>query len=323
MTFFMLRALTSITVDPPNQGLSAIGATQQYTALGNYHDDSTPRDISGAVTWTSSDPSVATIDATTGLATAVGAGSTTITAADGHHSGQATLTVTLAPYISAVVISVTEGENPLGFLQQVRVSSDNSEQTPVTDATVTVNGTVLTYDSQKRGYTGFQPIDPGGSVELNVTVGTNTYSAAGTQFTIFPSITSPVSGATWDTGSGNDIVWSAGAPLENANYTIGIFSKSLGKFVYPADKNPMDNSTRHYLPERPCRAALPGERLLRDGSNRNSGDGRGAVRGDTNRGSRRRVRPQDRGDNRLRPDFGDCSKSTTLIVTQADAAVRG
>ncbi|GFO56299.1 hypothetical protein GMSM_33060 [Geomonas sp. Red276] len=262
VTFFMQQALTSINVQPSNVGLSAIGATQQFAAWGIYHDNST-RNISDSVTWSSSNPSVATIDATTGLATAVGEGSTTITATGEHHSGEATLTVTIVPYISAVVLSVTEGaSNPLGFLQQVRIFADSNQQTPITDATVTVNGTVLTYVTQKSGYIGQVPIAPGGTVDLNVTARTNTYTATGTQFTIFPSITAPVSGATWDAASNNDIAWSAGAPLQDCNYAVGVYSSFLGHFVYPTDKNPANVSTDSTLLTVPAGSLTAGDYFL-------------------------------------------------------------
>src|SRR5437867_1689731 len=55
----------------------------------------------GGVAWTSSDTTVATIDAN-GLATARGAGSTTITATSGSRSGSTVLTVATRPTLSVV-----------------------------------------------------------------------------------------------------------------------------------------------------------------------------------------------------------------------------
>ncbi|HLI03012.1 MAG TPA: Ig-like domain-containing protein, partial [Terracidiphilus sp.] len=69
----------------------AAGATQQYTATGTYSNGST-QNITGAVTWTSSNAAAATINAS-GLATGVAAGSTTITATSGSIAGTASLTV--------------------------------------------------------------------------------------------------------------------------------------------------------------------------------------------------------------------------------------
>jgi hypothetical protein len=72
-------AVRSVTVTPANAILNAgqsPAATQGFIA--NVDADA---GVARTVTWTSSNPAVATINATTGLATAVGVGSTTITAA--------------------------------------------------------------------------------------------------------------------------------------------------------------------------------------------------------------------------------------------------
>ena len=69
--------LTSIAVTPANP-TNLVGATQQFTATGTYSDSST-QNITSQVTWTSSSTGVATINAS-GLATAVSAGTTTISA---------------------------------------------------------------------------------------------------------------------------------------------------------------------------------------------------------------------------------------------------
>jgi len=70
--------LKSIAVTPatPSIGLSA---TQQFTAVGTYSDGST-QDISGIVRWVSSNTSAASIEASSGLAKGVGAGTAQITA---------------------------------------------------------------------------------------------------------------------------------------------------------------------------------------------------------------------------------------------------
>jgi hypothetical protein len=77
-------ALSSIEVTPPAgaQSLNAIGLTAQFRAVGTFGTggvNRTTRDITNEVQWSSSTVSVGTIDST-GLATAVGAGITTITA---------------------------------------------------------------------------------------------------------------------------------------------------------------------------------------------------------------------------------------------------
>jgi hypothetical protein len=83
--------LVSITVTPANPSIS-VGSHQQFTATGNYSDGS-HQNLTDSATWTSSSPSIATISST-GLATGIAAGSTTIKAASGSINGTTGLTVT-------------------------------------------------------------------------------------------------------------------------------------------------------------------------------------------------------------------------------------
>jgi len=86
--------LSSISVTPVNQTILS-GTGNQYTATGTY-SDSTTQDITGQVTWTSSNTGVATINSS-GLATAIAAGSTTISAVLSGKTGGAALTVQASP----------------------------------------------------------------------------------------------------------------------------------------------------------------------------------------------------------------------------------
>lgn len=83
--------LVSIAVTPANPS-KAVGTTQQFTATGTYSDSST-QNITASVTWSPSSTGVATVNSS-GLATAIAAGSTTITATSGIIFGNTTLTVT-------------------------------------------------------------------------------------------------------------------------------------------------------------------------------------------------------------------------------------
>ena len=94
-------SLTSITVTPPSAQLPE-GATQQFTATGQYSDGST-RDLSTSVTWVSSAPLVVGI-AGSGMAWASQVGTAEVTASEGSVHGAASLIVSVAPLIS---ISIT------------------------------------------------------------------------------------------------------------------------------------------------------------------------------------------------------------------------
>lgn len=87
--------LTSIAVTPANTSI-VVGDTQQFTATGTYSDETTSV-ITTEVTWSSSNPAVATVSTTTpGLVTGVAAGTVTITATDTSENitGETNLTVT-------------------------------------------------------------------------------------------------------------------------------------------------------------------------------------------------------------------------------------
>jgi Bacterial Ig-like domain (group 2)/PQQ-like domain len=86
--------LTGLQVVPANPALTP-GTAQQLSATGIYSDGST-RDFTAAVTWSSSDGSVATVSPS-GLVTAVAAGSANITAATGAVTG----TTSVGVYVPA------------------------------------------------------------------------------------------------------------------------------------------------------------------------------------------------------------------------------
>jgi hypothetical protein len=106
--------LVSIQITPASATL-AIGTTQQYVATGTYSSGQN-QDISSSVSWTST-PATATISST-GLATAVAAGSTPITAAlSGVTSNTANLTVSPATLVSIAITPATASK-AAGLTQQ-------------------------------------------------------------------------------------------------------------------------------------------------------------------------------------------------------------
>ena len=91
--------ISAVTVLPATQTVATLGVPVQFEAIGlTVSGASVPLTNVSGIQWVSSAPSVATINATTGLATTAGSGTTTITATftnpDGSGAvGSATLTV--------------------------------------------------------------------------------------------------------------------------------------------------------------------------------------------------------------------------------------
>jgi uncharacterized protein YjdB len=89
--------LVSISIFPPFASITT-GNSQQFTATGIYTDTTTTNPL--AADWTSSNTSVATIDPTTGLASSISQGTTTISAAYSRLTATVPMTVTDAVLVS-------------------------------------------------------------------------------------------------------------------------------------------------------------------------------------------------------------------------------
>jgi uncharacterized protein YjdB len=124
-----LTQVRSVSVQPSSATVDA-GRTLQLTATAR------PKKFT-SFTWTSSNPSVATVSST-GLVTGVAAGTATITAAVGGTSGAATITVKAA---SAPVASVTVTPSPAsvqaGATVQLTATPKDANGTPLTGRSVT------------------------------------------------------------------------------------------------------------------------------------------------------------------------------------------
>ena len=124
---------TAITVAPATTELTALGATAQLSAEVR---DQNGQVIAGAtVTWASSSPEVAAVDAA-GLVTAASNGAATITASAGTASGSAAVTV--AQEASALVVSPAADKVPVGDTVRLEAEvRDANGHTVAGDASVT------------------------------------------------------------------------------------------------------------------------------------------------------------------------------------------
>jgi hypothetical protein len=115
--------LDSITVAPATQTLS-VGQTVQYTVTGTFGNAKHPSTqvITSGVSWTSSNSAVATINAT-GLATAVGAGTTTISANTSGYNGPVSAVALLT--VTASNITASGGGTAGGTMQSLTIIPDS------------------------------------------------------------------------------------------------------------------------------------------------------------------------------------------------------
>ncbi len=171
--------LTAITVTPANESVAA-GLDVQYRADGLYSDNS-QRDITSEVSWQSSDPSVATI-ASTGLATSLVEGSTTVTASLGALSDAVPLTVTAAT-VSSVQILPGVVEGPAGTTTQLSLSATYTDGTT---QDVTTTATFVSADPAIASVIGSGT--NAGETTLN-TVGTTSISGTFSGFTDSVNVT--------------------------------------------------------------------------------------------------------------------------------------
>lgn len=126
--------LSSIAVLPATPTI-AQNTTEQFSAIGTFDDGST-RNLTAEVTWSSSNPLVASIGNTNPIAKGLSPGTTTITAALDSFSGETTLEVTNAAIVS---ISVTPTGRTIAPTTELSFTatgtfSDSSTQVITADA---------------------------------------------------------------------------------------------------------------------------------------------------------------------------------------------
>jgi trimeric autotransporter adhesin len=109
-------SLTSLQVSPGTTAIGA-GATQQFTAMGKFSDNSS-KDITGSVVWSSSDSAIATVNSS-GMATGIVSGTVTVTAKSGTVQGFASLNVTVAAVnLTSISVSPAASSIPVNTTQQ-------------------------------------------------------------------------------------------------------------------------------------------------------------------------------------------------------------
>jgi len=126
--------LISISVNPANP-LIAIGQNQQFTAQGTYSDGSN-QDLTNSVLWSSTQPAIASISST-GLASGLSGGASTIGAALGSINGSATLNVNPLALVS-IAVTPASPAIALGTNQQFAATATYADGSTL-DLTTSVN----------------------------------------------------------------------------------------------------------------------------------------------------------------------------------------
>ncbi|VEG94961.1 Bacterial Ig-like domain (group 2) [Aeromonas encheleia] len=183
-----------LTITVPPMTLSA-GLTGQLAANGSYSDGSSVN-VTTSVSWTSSDPAVATVDAS-GLVTGVAPGTATITGTLDGQSATLSVTVTNATLnVGGLTITVPPLTLAVGLTGQLAASGTYSDGTSAdvtanvqwdtsdpAIATVSLTGLVTAVAPGTATITG---ILDGQSATLSVTVTNATINAGGLTITVPP-----------------------------------------------------------------------------------------------------------------------------------------
>jgi Bacterial Ig-like domain (group 2) len=120
--------LNTISIQPAN-GSIAQGTKQQFTATGTFNDGST-RDVTHAVTWSSSDPTVFAIGSSSGIGSGVAPGLITVTATLGSNTASVPFNVSNATIVS-VSVAPASATIPIGAQKTftaIGTFSDSSTQ---------------------------------------------------------------------------------------------------------------------------------------------------------------------------------------------------
>lgn len=147
-----------------------------------------------------------------------------------------------APYILASVVSFPTGAVPAGFASANTnsvVSVDvlnNSTGAPISNATVTVNGTPFAYSNTYQDYWQNMNIAPGQAVTVAVTVNGTTFTVTGNQAVSYPNISSPQAGATWYANTSNTLSWTGTLSGSTGAYLLGMVDSSLN-LLWPSSSS--------------------------------------------------------------------------------------
>jgi outer membrane protein assembly factor BamB len=142
------------------------------------------------------------------------------------------------PAILASVVTFPTGKVPAGFLpagmnSAAAVQITDQTGTPITTASVSIDGVSLAYVAGDQEYEGSLNINPGDTVTVEASVNSVDYTASRPNFSTYPTIIAPAAGSNWSSQAANLISWSGAAPDATALYSVGVMTSS-GTVVWPS-----------------------------------------------------------------------------------------
>ncbi|MGA2021779.1 MAG: Ig-like domain-containing protein [Candidatus Sulfotelmatobacter sp.] len=216
--------VTSIAVTPSSISI-LLGAAEQFTATATYSDGST-QDITQSATWTSSNPTVATVSST-GLAMSMLAGTTSISASSDSATGTAVLTVN-APVPVSLQIAPANPTVSAGAQLQFDATLFYSDGSSM-NVTSTVSWTSSNPAVATVGSTGLAASLTPGSSTIEANWGANLLTST-------VSLTVDASNTFFVATNGND-AWSGQLSSPNSNNSDGPFA-SLSRAQYAVERAP-------------------------------------------------------------------------------------
>jgi hypothetical protein len=180
--------IASLVIAPPPETTLFAGQTLRLRITGTFTDES-QQDLTEAVTWSSSDPTVATVSATApgaGLVTALTPGTTDISGAFDNLSATQTLVVATAN-LAGIAVTSTGGSSTLALgtsmqLLAIGTYTDAGKQDLTSQVTWTSSNTAVATVDQVAGTTG--KLSSVGSGSTTVTASLTSITSSGLKVTV-------------------------------------------------------------------------------------------------------------------------------------------
>jgi hypothetical protein len=169
--------LVSIAITPANPSVP-LGISQHFSAIGTFSDSSTQ--VLQSVFWTSSNPAVASIGSTSGVAQILSTGTVTITGTLGSLNATTTMTVTAAALVS-MTVTPASATIPVSATQQFNATgtyTDGSTQDITTIATWTSSIPSLASVSNSAGTQGLATGLAPGTIMISAMLSSATTNAS-------------------------------------------------------------------------------------------------------------------------------------------------